>query len=1814
VKMRKASIKTLFISGVLFSFYCNNNVTIDSIFPPSVQQYSVGGTVKGLALSETVVVNNNGTDPVTVTGSGSSADQFTFPVKLDDRSFYSVTSDAKSSGGKNCKAGASVGTITGADVNNVVITCSNAMQYTIGGGVTNLVGTGLVLQNNLADSLPVNPPGGVFTFATALDTGVNYSVTVSSQPTNPVQTCTVSLGTGVTATANVNNISVNCVTSQFAVSGSISGLLLGETVTLLNNGGDPQTVSGGGSGTDNFAFNLQNDATGYNVSVLTPPAGKSCIVTGGAGTLAGTGVNTVAVVCTGGATPSWSIGGNVTGLAQGATLVLQNTNNGESVTVTNPTGAGTVPFTFVNLVAEGTGYTVISSQNPLSPVQTCIVTGGAGTMPVPGANITTIAVACTTSTFAVSVNVTGLTAAGGTLSVWNNGANLQTLTADGAYPFPAQSDKTIYNITASTTTGTTCAVTAGMGILSGAGVTVNVTCAAASTYTVGGTISNYTGTGLVLQNNGGDNLTVTSGATGFTMPSGLLAGSSYAITVLQQPTNPNQNCSVAMATGSINLVVPANITNVTIVCSTVQYTAGGTITGLGIGTIVLQNNGSSIVSITGGGTNSDSFTFPAQNDQTGYNIQVIGQPTGLTCVLGANVTGTLAGVSVTNAGISCSATPTFTLSGNVTGSYTAATGKLVLKNTINNELVTVNPGGVPVPFAFTPIASGASYDIVVATQPTGPNQNCTVTTGGGPLVIGANVTNLAVNCTMNQYQVSGVITGLPNGESVTILNNGVALPAFTSTGVDINFTFPLQNDGSAFSVTVGTPAPATATCAVGGGAGSISGANVTGVTILCTTGGGGTATYTLGGSVIGIQGTGLQLTNSTNADVTAAINAQGSFTFPTTLNNSANYSVSVTTQPVNPSQTCATTPNPKTGTIAGADDLSVLVTCTTDTFTVGGVGGTTGIVAGDFFELTNTVNGDLFSMTAVAANPDFTMPISVPSGGSYDIRVKTHPLGKSCTVGSGVGTVGTANVTTLTLTCGTAGTATIGGTVSGLLAGNTLVLKNTSNGNTATVNGTGGNIGYSFSVPLAGGVGYSVIIQTQPAGNAVTSLPSQTCYAVNTTGNMAATPAAINNIDVTCVTDSFSITGTVAGLATGESLPIVLNGVTGVVVPGAGGGSDNFTITPVANYTNYTLTTANAPNGKSCTWDVGVVTTGQISGANLTGMNITCSPVPNVNINVTVNNLTGGGLTVLNNVNNVFGAQTLSQTYTASATKSFSIPEGSTYWVMVAAQPSAEICSFDSASALILNGTAPLAPGSVSLTINCVTSPVSTGVCGNGALETGEQCDDGNPKNFDGCSASCLFETPRILSYTITGLTSGTLNVKNGLDIMPQTVDGTYSFPSSVYDGETYNIVLNGGSPPGLACEVDPATQIGVISGVNITVNIVCNPIITTYTISGIAYGMGTKTITVDLLKNGVLVETSPNLTAASMPFSFATNFSDGDTYALQFTPPGGLTCANTNITGSIYKSNVTDIYIYCGTLTADGFEVDDTQAAVTASPSIPVNGSFQHHNFHAAANPDFIRLAVDNPNALYIIETMGSTETLCGTLDTIIEVFDSLGNPVASDDKSGPGFCSVVKTQFPAAGDYFIKVTEKNSAVIAYAIKVTKYAIIFQEDFTFGLGQLNNEEGPGATSSFASVRKWLQYSNPSNDYYKTWATIWWPDYSDGSYAVIDSNLDQGGTEAWLVTPVLDMSGYTEIYVDFNTIFRALAGDKYLYQYRTTASGGWVNIPSATQPVSSTYFNEHINISAVASGRNDFEIGFYYFDAGLWHYYALLDNLIIYGR
>src|SRR2546423_973959 len=94
------------------------------------------------------------------------------------------------------------------------------------------------------------------------------------------------------------------------------------------------------------------------------------------------------------------------------------------------------------------------------------------------------------------------------------------------------------------------------------------------THTIGGTIAGLTASGLLLQNNLADNLTVAANATTFIFSTPASNNGAYSVTVLTQPAG--QTCSVANATG----MAIGNVTNVSVTCSAIAYTIGGTITGL----------------------------------------------------------------------------------------------------------------------------------------------------------------------------------------------------------------------------------------------------------------------------------------------------------------------------------------------------------------------------------------------------------------------------------------------------------------------------------------------------------------------------------------------------------------------------------------------------------------------------------------------------------------------------------------------------------------------------------------------------------------------------------------------------------------------------------------------------------------------------------------------------------------------------------------------------------------------------------------------------------------------------------------------------------------------------------------------------------------------------------------------------------------------------------------------------------------------------------------------------------------------------------
>jgi len=514
-------------------------------------------------------------------------------------------------------------------------------NYTVGGQVEGLTGSGLILQNNGSDDLAISA-GGTFNFSpTAID-GDEYAVSVLTQPGNPNQTCTVNNDNGSINGIAVSNVTIICSTASYTIGGTVSGYT-GSGLVLQNNGSDDLTISANGTFTFSSAI---IDGSEYAVSVRTLPDSPNqiCSVSNGSGTLGGTAVSSITVTCS---TNAYTVGGTVSGYASSG-LVLQN-NGSDDLTI-NAEGN----FTFSNVIADGSNYTVTVLTQPGNPNQVCTISNGSGA--VSGAAISGVTVSCSTTSYMVGGTVSGYTGNG--LVLQNNGGDDLTINAEGNFTFnSAVADSSEYAVSVliqPNSPNQVCTISNGSGTLGGAAISsVTVACSTTS-YTVGGTVSGYTGSGLVLQNNNGDDLPVSANGA-FSFNSALTDGSGYAVRVQTQPDSPNQICTVNNGHG---IVSGAVVSGVAIICSADSYTVGGTVSGYAGSSLVLQNNGSDDLTINAGG----NFTFSsAVANGSNYTVTVLTQPGSLNqmCTV-SNGSGTISGTAVSNVSVICNTAPTAT--------------------------------------------------------------------------------------------------------------------------------------------------------------------------------------------------------------------------------------------------------------------------------------------------------------------------------------------------------------------------------------------------------------------------------------------------------------------------------------------------------------------------------------------------------------------------------------------------------------------------------------------------------------------------------------------------------------------------------------------------------------------------------------------------------------------------------------------------------------------------------------------------------------------------------------------------------------------------------------------------------------------------------------------------------------------------------------------------------------------------------------------------------------------------------------------------
>jgi len=514
-------------------------------------------------------------------------------------------------------------------------------SFTIGGTVSGLSDSGrIVVQNNEGDALAIDA-NGPFSFAISSENLTSYSVTTVTQPTNPNQICTIQNGSGNFTNENITNIEIVCITTQYSVNGTVSGLADADSLTLQNNEGDDITITENGE----FTFATAHDhLTAFDITVLSQPTtdGSFCVISNANGLLDTTTV--IDVVCS---TNTFSLSGTVSGLSNNGSFVLQNNAGDDLAISTNGS------FTFATPLVQSDTYSVAVIAQPSNPDQECTINNASGT--ITNENITDVSVSCSTTQFPIELFVGGL-ANGATLTVQNNGGNNLSISANGHTEFLTEFNHlSDYDVTILTQPvanfDQTCEVVNPTGTLEES-IRLNIACIG-NLHSVNVTVSGlHDSATLELENNRSDGLTITENGT-YSFADKLFRLDDYTVRIEALPESPDQTCTFqGPYTG---IMGTEDIDDISVTCAIKQYGLSGSIEKLNGTGLVLQNNLGNDLLIE---EDANSFSFANSfDDLSAYSVTVLMQPTApmQTCSV-TNDTGSFSGAPVTDVTLTCSTT------------------------------------------------------------------------------------------------------------------------------------------------------------------------------------------------------------------------------------------------------------------------------------------------------------------------------------------------------------------------------------------------------------------------------------------------------------------------------------------------------------------------------------------------------------------------------------------------------------------------------------------------------------------------------------------------------------------------------------------------------------------------------------------------------------------------------------------------------------------------------------------------------------------------------------------------------------------------------------------------------------------------------------------------------------------------------------------------------------------------------------------------------------------------------------------------------
>ncbi|MBD8658339.1 hypothetical protein IFT68_22245 [Oxalobacteraceae sp. CFBP 13730] len=169
-------------------------------------------------------------------------------------------------------------------------------QLLLGGQISGVTKPGMVLTNNGGSDYEIPVPSNgtgttTFFFPTRISSDDKYDVQIKSTPTNVDASSCQLLNNKGRAGFDVTTIQIACAFKTQALTGTVSNL---KSQLILVNGADRVIVPAGAT-TFNMA-RVAQDAP-YGVSILANPAGQSCAIANGVGTMGAADVNNVTVTC-----------------------------------------------------------------------------------------------------------------------------------------------------------------------------------------------------------------------------------------------------------------------------------------------------------------------------------------------------------------------------------------------------------------------------------------------------------------------------------------------------------------------------------------------------------------------------------------------------------------------------------------------------------------------------------------------------------------------------------------------------------------------------------------------------------------------------------------------------------------------------------------------------------------------------------------------------------------------------------------------------------------------------------------------------------------------------------------------------------------------------------------------------------------------------------------------------------------------------------------------------------------------------------------------------------------------------------------------------------------------------------------------------------------------------------------------------------------------------------------------------------------------------------------------------------------------------